>query len=83
MAVAVGLTDAKIKGLKPPQAGQDEYADKIVPGLRVRVGKSGVATFILRKRIGGKLANLTLGRFNERAFPLAQARSRARSIWSR
>lgn len=75
---AVGLTESKIKALTPPASGQVEFPDKNVPGLRLRLGTSGTATFILRKRIGGKLCNLTLGRYHERAFPLATARSRAR-----
>ena len=62
MVAAVGLTDAKIKGLKPPATGQDEYPDSLVPGLRLRVGSSGAKTFILRKRVGGRARNLTLDR---------------------
>lgn len=34
MANKVGLTDAKIAGLKAPAAGQIELADGIVPGLK-------------------------------------------------
>ena len=37
----IGLTDAKIAGIKPPQTGQFEIPDQIVPGLRLRVGASG------------------------------------------
>lgn len=79
MAIAVGLTDAKIAGLKPPPSGQDEIADQLVKGLRVRIGASGVRTFILRKRIGGKLRNVTLGRYGPR-FGLGDARKKARSL---
>lgn len=79
---AIGLTDAKIKGLRPPKSGQVEFPDKVVPGLRLRMGTSGAATFILRKRIGGRLCNLTVGRFHETAFPLAKARGKARTIIS-
>jgi hypothetical protein len=52
MANKVGLTDAKIAGLKAPTAGQIELADGIVPGLRLRMGASGIKTYILRKRSG-------------------------------
>ena len=54
MANKVGLTDAKIAGLKAPTAGQIELADGIVPGLRLRMGASGIKTYILRKRVQGK-----------------------------
>lgn len=82
MAEAKRLTDEKIKGLKAPKSGQAEHADSIVPGLRVRIGKLGVKTFILRKRVGGKLRNITLGRYDERRFGLADARRKARVLLS-
>jgi integrase len=82
MVAAVGLTDAKIKGLKPPATGQDEYPDSLVPGLRLRVGSSGTKTFILRKRVGGRARNLTLDRYHERRFTLADARKKARALIS-
>lgn len=76
---AVGLTDAKIRGLIPPASGQIEVLDQLVSGLRVRVGASGGKTFILRKRVGGSVRNVTLGRFSD-AFTLADARKKARSL---
>jgi integrase len=82
MVASVGLTDAKIKALKAPTSGQAEYPDSLVPGLRLRVGSSGTKTFILRKRVGGKPRNLTLDRYHERRFTLADARKKARTIIS-
>src|SRR3546814_13323249 len=78
---AIGLTDAKLKGLKSPAAGQLEYCDQAVPGLRVRIGVSGARTFVLRKRVAGKPRNITLGRYSER-FGLADARKKARALLS-
>ncbi|MBA4163315.1 MAG: integrase [Erythrobacter sp.] len=75
----VGLTDAKIRSLTPPDTGQLEWADHIIPGLRVRVGRSGSKTFILRKRVGERWRNITIGPFKE-YFGLADARKKARSI---
>jgi integrase len=75
------LTDAKLQGLKAPEKGQVEYSDSDVPGLRVRVGASGAKTFILRKRAGEKIHNITVGRYGPR-FGLADARKKARSIIS-
>jgi integrase len=79
--VAVGLTDAKLQGLKAPVSGQVEYPDSVVPGLRVRIGVSGTKSFILRKRVAGKWRNVTLGRYSER-FTLAAARKKARVLLS-
>lgn len=78
---AVALTDAKLKGLKPTAEGQAEISDSKVPGLRVRIGKTGVRTFIVRKRVGGRLRNITIGRFGPR-LTLADARRKARAIIS-
>ncbi|WP_296164701.1 site-specific integrase [uncultured Brevundimonas sp.] len=80
MAGAVGLTDAKIQGLKAPGTGRIEVADKVVSGLRIRVGTSGAKTFIVRKRIGGRIANVTVGRFHDQRFNLADARRKARTL---
>jgi len=82
MAEVVGLTDAKVRGLKAAAGNRTEISDAIVPGLRVRVGTSGTKTFIVRKRVGGRVKNLTLGRFHETRFTLADARKKARAILS-
>jgi integrase len=82
VVATVGLTDAKIKGLKAPDSGQVEYSDSLVPGLRLRVGSSGAKTFILRKRIAGRARNLTLDRYHERRFTLSDARKKARALIS-
>lgn len=80
MATAVGLTDAKIKGLKAPATGRIEVSDENVKGLRLRVGTSGAKTFILRKRIGGKISNVTVGRYHDQRFTLTDARKKARTL---
>lgn len=76
-----GLTDAKLKGLKAPERGQIEVSDPAVPGLRVRIGATGLKTFIVRKRVGGRIKNMTIGQYGAR-FGLADARKKARSIIS-
>lgn len=75
------LTDAKLKAIKPPAQGQVEHSDSDVPGLRARIGKSGVITFIMRKRVNGKVRNIALGRFSPR-FGVNEARRKARSLIS-
>jgi integrase len=47
----------------------------------LRVGVSGVKTFMLRKRVAGKSRNITLGRYSER-MTLNDARKKARQILS-
>ena len=78
---ATKLTDAKLQGLKSPATGQMELSDSDVPGLRIRIGKSGAKTFILRKRSAGKIRNITVGRYGPR-FGLAEARRKARALVS-
>lgn len=79
--MATKLTDAKLLGLKAPAIGQVEVSDSDVPGLRIRIGKSGVKTFILRKRAAGKIKNITVGRYGPR-FGLGEARRKARALIS-
>lgn len=80
--MATGLTDIKLKALKSPVEGRVEYPDHKVPGLRVRVNSAGAKTFILRKRQGAKLHNVTLGRYDEERFGLTEARKKARLLLS-
>lgn len=78
---SVLLTEAKIRALRAPEAGQVEYCDTLVPGLRIRIGVSGAKSFVLRKRVAGKYRNITLGRYSER-LQLAEARKKSRQILS-
>lgn len=50
----VELTDAKIRGITPPPTGQAEWSDNLVPGLRIRIGKSGAKT--VNRRANGSAA---------------------------
>jgi hypothetical protein len=72
---ANGLTDAKIRGLQTPASGREEWSDHIVPGLRLRVDQSGKKTFILRKRVGERRRNITIGPYKE-YFGLTDAKKR-------
>lgn len=78
MADRVALTDSKVAGIKSPPAGQVEIADSIFPGLRLRASSGGARTWILRKRIGGRARNFTLGHYP--AMGLAAARKKARDV---
>lgn len=75
------ITDAKLKGLKPPASGQVEIADSDVTGLRARIGASGAISFILRRRIGDKVRNISIGRYGPR-FGIGEARRKARALVS-
>ncbi len=77
-----GLTDAKLKALKAPSGGRVEYPDDKVPGLRVRVSAKGTKTFVLRKRTGSTVRNITIGRYHPERFGLAAARKKARALLS-
>jgi integrase len=70
-----------VQAFKAPKAGRVEYQDDGCPGLRLRIGSSGTKTFIVRKRTGDKVVNVTIGRYGPR-LGLAEARKRARALLS-
>lgn len=72
------LTDAKIAAIKPPAQGQQEYPDKKVTGLRLRVGAGGKKSWTLRRRVGAKIINRKLGTYP--ALGLAAARDAAEKM---
>ena len=49
--------------------------------MRLRIGTTGVKTFIVRKRVAGRLRNITLGRYGPR-LGLKEAGAKARQIIS-
>ena len=59
------FTDRFVKSLKSEAGKQDRmYFDAVVTGLGVRVGRSGVKTFILQARTRtGRTRRTPLGRF--------------------
>ena len=75
------LSDATVRSLALTEEGQREYADDLVPGLALRVGKQ-TKTFILStgSRASGNRRRFTLGRYDPRHFTLAMAREKARDI---
>ena len=76
VASAVSLTDMNIQELEV-RSSRYEVSDLVMNGLRVRVGVTGAKTFILRKRIGRRIFNVTIGRHGEGGFGLRSARQRA------
>jgi integrase len=72
------LTTKFIETRKPDPSKRVAYRDTVVPGLVLRVNKSGTKTFSFHKRISGKMKRLTIGQFGP--FSLNEARERARQI---
>lgn len=72
------LTTKFIEGQKPNPMKRLDFRDELMPGLVLRVSKSGTKTFCLHKRINGKMSRLTIGRFA--IVSLAEARERVRQI---
>ncbi|WBX83017.1 tyrosine-type recombinase/integrase [Sphingosinicella microcystinivorans] len=72
------LTDARVAAIKPPATGQEEHADDLVQGLRLRVGAGGRKAWIVRARAGGKVVNKGLGPYP--TLSLASARDSARNF---
>ncbi len=59
------FTQAAIAKLPKPQEGRAYYADAKTPGLYLAVWDTGVKTFELYKRMGGRPTRLKIGRFSE------------------
>ena len=72
------LTTKFIETRKPDPTKRVDYRDNVVPGLVLRVNKSGSKTFSFHKRINGKMTRLTIGKFGP--LTLVEARERARQI---
>ena len=77
------LTDETIEAVKSPSSGMIELADNLMVGLRIRVSSTGMRTFILRRRLQGKMQTITLGRFDRTVFGIEAARSAAVPIMQR
>ena len=71
------LTDAHIRGLKPPASGRIELADLSCRGLELRVTTAGTRTFSFRSRPpgGGRPERITLGVYPD--LGLRDARTKA------
>jgi len=57
------LNDRKLRGLKPRDGRGYEVADRAFPGLCLRVMSSGVRSWSLRYRVGGRQKRIALGRY--------------------
>ncbi|KDA52837.1 hypothetical protein EG19_10880, partial [Thermoanaerobaculum aquaticum] len=69
------LTDRLVGSLPTPESGQRFYADAGQRGLTLVVHASGVKTWLVRYRFGGRQKSLALGRWPE--LDVAEARKQA------
>jgi integrase len=72
------ITKSYVDKLSTPETGQAFIRDSELKGFAVRVTSSGAKSFILEKRIDGKVKRLTLGRYPE--LTVEQARKEAHKL---
>ncbi|MBL8499282.1 MAG: integrase family protein [Nitrosomonas sp.] len=72
------ITKSYVDRLSTPETGQAFIRDTELKGFAVRVTSSGTKSFILEKRIDGKVKRLTLGRYPE--LTVEQARKEAHKL---
>ncbi|MDH5445641.1 MAG: integrase family protein [Gammaproteobacteria bacterium] len=76
------LTENLIKELIPPKPATDGrgrqafYRDSRLTGFAVRISSGGTKSYILERRIRGKVKRITLGRCEKMSFNKAQARAK-------
>ena len=73
------LTDKQIEKAKPAPAGSRYILwDAIAPSLGLRVTEHGHKSFLIQRRVNGRMVKLTLGEYP--ALPLAEAREKAQGV---
>ncbi|MCW8918732.1 MAG: integrase family protein [Gammaproteobacteria bacterium] len=72
------LTKLTIDKIALPEKGQVFYRDELVKGFALRVTSGGAKSFIIEKRINGRVKRKTLGRFGE--LTVEQGRSLAQKF---
>ena len=73
---SVKLTKSVIDKLAPPACGQAFYRDTELKGFGLRITENSTKSFILEKRINGRMRRITLGRYG--TLTAEQARQYAR-----
>jgi integrase len=75
------LTKTFVDKISPPKVPKDRsqaqvfYRDSAIPGFGLRVMNTGVKSFIVEKRINGKVKRITLGRYGN--LTVEQAKNQA------
>lgn len=74
----VKLTKTVVEKLPVPATGQEIYRDSELKGFGVRITSGGAKTYIVEKRIGGKVKRVTISRAN--VLVTEKARQRAQEF---
>jgi integrase len=69
------FTQARIRDLPAPEKGRLDYSDTQTNKLVCRVSHTGNKSFLVTKRVDGKLKNVTIGKFP--TVPVGEARKKA------
>lgn len=72
---SVRLTKTVVDKIAPPARGQTFIRDVDLKGFALRITASGVRSFIVEKRVHGRVRRITLGRYGE--LTVEQARKQA------
>ena len=72
------LTKQQVDKIEVPTSGQLFYRDDVLKGFALRVTESGARSFILEKRVAGKVKRITLGRYPD--ISVEQARKQAHKL---
>jgi integrase len=81
MAARHVLTDKQIEKAKAaPQGQRSMLWDALIPSLALRITDKGHKTFVIQRRVKGRMVKLTLGEYP--ALGLAKARENARNALS-
>ncbi len=70
------FTKERLDNLAIPDDDRETHTDTLEPTLRLRVGKTGIKSFMVFRKIKGKPITVTLGRYP--AMTIDQARNEAR-----
>jgi hypothetical protein len=77
--MSVKITKSFIdKTLSPETKDQIFFRDSLIPGFALRVTNGGAKSFIIEKRINGRLKRITLGRYGN--LTVEQARTEAMKV---
>ncbi len=72
------LTKVRVDRLMPPATGQAFFRDALLKGFGVRITAAGIKSFVVEKRVEGKVRRITLGKYP--ALTVEQARKEAQKL---
>jgi integrase len=76
--MGIKLTDATLRALEPPAAGNRITYDPEVPGFGARITTNGAKSFVLNYRVAGRERRITIGSYP--AWTVAAAREQAKLL---